>query len=60
MTAAEASSAVMSFIVRSGTVASVLYVRVGSGNVMPGVSGLDIALTALTWRNGPWFLVEVD
>ena len=48
---------VVYIIVGSGTVTSVLYLGVGSGTVAPRVSGRDIALAALIWRTGPWFLV---
>ena len=36
-----------------------VYLGVGAGTVAPGVLGRDIALSASTWRTGPWFLVAV-
>ena len=36
-----------------------VYCGFGSGTVMTGVLGRDIALTTSTWRTGPWFLVAV-
>ena len=53
------SFAAVSVIFGDGTVASVLYVGVGSRIVMPGVLRQDLALNALIWRNGPWFIVVV-
>ena len=37
-----------------------IYRGVRAGNIEPGVSGSNIALGALIWRTGPWFLVVVD
>ena len=34
-----------------------IYRGVRSRTVVPGVSGRDIALAALIWRTGPWFIV---
>ena len=59
MTAAEAFFAVVYFIVRAGTVASVLYLGGGAGTVVPGVLGSDIALAASIWKTGACFLVAV-
>ena len=59
VTAAEASFAVVSVTVRSGSVASVLYLGVRAGNVAPGILGQNIVLAALIWIILPWFLVAV-
>ena len=56
----EASFAVVSVIVRYGTVASVLYLGFRSGTVAPGVLGCNIPLDTLIWRIRPWCLVAVD
>ena len=37
-----------------------IYCCVRARTVAPGVSGHDIMLAASIWRNGTWFLVEVD
>ena len=50
---------VVSVIFRAGTVASVLYLGVEAGTIVPGVSRRNIALVASIWRIGPWFLVNV-
>ena len=55
----EASFAVISVIVRSGTIASVLYICVRARTVPPRVSKSDIALAASIWRTGTWFCVAV-
>ena len=36
-----------------------IYCGVGYGIVAPGVLGRNMALSASTWRTGPWFLVAV-
>ena len=59
MDAAEAPFAVASIVVGSGTVASVLYLGVGSGTVVHGVLGCDIALVASIFRTRPLFLVAM-
>ena len=56
----EESFAVMFVIFGSVNVASILYVGIGYGNVVDGVSGRDITLTVFIWRIGPWFNVSVD
>ena len=53
------SFAVVSVIFGDGTVASVLYVGVGSRIVMPGVLRRDLALASLIWRTRLWFIVVV-
>ena len=60
MTTAESSFALVSVIIGSRNVASGLYLGVGARTIVPGVSGRDIALAALIWRTGPWFIVAVD
>ena len=45
--------------IRYGTVAYFLYRKFGAGTVEPGVLVHDIALTALVWITGPWFIVAV-
>ena len=52
--------ALVSVIIGSRNVASGLYLGVGARTVAPGVSGRDIALAALIWRTGPWFIVAVE
>ena len=59
VTAAEASFAVVSVIVRSGTVVSVLYLGFGAGIVTPEVSVRNMVLSASIWRTELWFIVVV-
>ena len=59
VTAAEVSFAVVSIIVRSGTVASILYLGVRAENFTPGVSGHDLTLAVLIFITGTWFIVSV-
>ena len=60
MTAAEASFAAVYVIVRSGTVAYVLYLGIGAGTVKPEISGRNITLAAYIWKIRPWFIVAMD
>ena len=49
----------MCLVVMDVGMLGLVYRGVGAGTVSPGVYVHDIALAALTWRTGPWFLVAV-
>ena len=59
MTTTEVFFAVVSVIVRAGTVASVIYLGIGARTIETGVSVCNIALAASIWRTGNWFIVTV-
>ena len=56
---AEVFFAVVYIIVRTGNVASVLYLGVGPKIVTPGVLGRNLSLAALIWRTKLLFIVAV-
>ena len=60
VTAAEASFAVVSIIVGSGTVAFVLYLVIRAIVFMYGFLGRDLALTLSIWITRIWFIVSLD
>ena len=56
---AEASFEIAYIVVGARTIESILYLGVGYGIVVYGVSGRDIALYALIWRTRIQFIVAV-